>query len=277
PSHARSFNKPFGIQLWSVRAELEKDFSGTLKRIAELGYREVEFAGYYNKTADEILSITRSFNLRCASTHHSGIDLQTRADEFIDYAAHLGVGYFICSSPAYPDPDRIKDLSWDDRMHSLTLDDWKMNAEFFNKLGEKVHKAGIQFGYHNHVVEFHHFGNVVAYEELIRLTDPALVKLELDCGWAAAGGFPPAELLKKLHGRVVALHLKDNKTNIVTEHTREVQTVALGKGVIDWPAVLREAEKAGVKHYFIEQEPPYLEPIFDSLKTSADYLKHIHI
>lgn len=276
-SNAKSFSHPIGVQLWSVKAELEKDFEGTLRSVAALGYREVEFAGYFNHQPTDLLKILKSCGLKGVSTHCSGVDLLAKGDEMIDIAAKLGVKYFICSSPAFRAGDGSKDLTWDEKMHALTLDDWKMNADLFNKAAEKVHKAGMQFGYHNHVIEFRRFGDVMAYDELLRLTDPKLVKLELDCGWVATAGISPASIIKRLGNRVVALHLKDNKTAVVTDRTKDMQSVALGTGVIDWKSILLQAQTAGVQHYFVEQEPPYIEPIFDSLKTSAEYLKHINL
>jgi len=276
-STAAGFNKPLGIQLFAIRAELAKDFEGTLKRVAAAGFHELEFAGYFNKDAMQIKTITDSLNLSCISAHHSAVDLETRAGEIIEFAAKLNLKHLVCSTPKSFAPERAEKLSWNNYMYALTLDDWKANAELFNKFGEKAKKAGLQFAYHNYCVEFRRIDNVVAYDELLRLTDQQLVKIQLDCGWAVAGGASPLSIMQRHQHRIISLHLKDlkNKANAVAPES--TANVPLGKGILDWPTLLRAAEKDAIEHYFLEQEPPYVEPIFDSLTASMQYLSHMKL
>jgi len=268
------FNRPLGLQLFAVRAELAQDFHGTLKRVADAGFREIEFAGYHGKSAEEIRSAADALNLRCISGHHGGSDLETRSSEILDFAAKLGLQYIVCSTPKSLNPESKK-LSWNDFMHSFTQDDWKANAELFNRFGEQAKKFNIQFAYHNYYTEFHQQHGSTPYDELMRQTDRHLVKIELDCGWAEVAGVSSLAMLNKYRDRVVTLHLKDLKTKPTKEHPESIPNVPLGEGIMDWPVLLRTASQLHINHYFLEQEPPYIEPIFDSLRASVKYLSNV--
>lgn len=271
-----TFSKPLGLQLFAVREELARDFHGTLKRVAHIGFREIEFAGYLNKTAEDIRGVTDSLNLSCISAHHSGVDLETRENEILEFAAKLKLKYIVCSTPKSLNTESSR-LSWNDYMHSFTLDDWKANAELFNRFGEKAKTHGIEFAYHNYCVEFRRIGGVVAYDELLHLTDPDLVKIQLDVGWAAAAGASPLDIIRKYQRRIVSLHLKDLQSRPDPGAPESTPNVPLGRGILDWPSLLRAAEKSGIEHYLLEQEPPYVEPIFDSLASSVQYLDGLKI
>jgi sugar phosphate isomerase/epimerase len=204
------------------------------------------------------------------------VDLETKADEILDFAAKLNLKFIVCSTPKSLNPDSGK-LSWNNYMHSFTMDDWKANAELFNRFGEKAKSHGIQFAYHNFCVEFRRIGNTTAYDELLRLTSPEFVKIQLDIGWAAVAGASPLDIMKKYRHRIVSLHLKDLKTRPDRESPESTPNVPLGQGIMEWPALLQTAEKIGIEHYLLEQEPPYVEPIFDSLATSVHYLANLKL
>src|ERR1700738_1846694 len=136
---------PIGLQLYSVRDLLPKDFDGTLHQLSEAGYKEVEAAGYYNKTAAEWKHAMDQAGLRCVSTHHPLQMLKGKEDELIEYGKAIGLQYMICSSPMHRDPAA---------KGPMTLDDWKFVADEFNRIGAKVRAAGMQFGYYNHIAEF---------------------------------------------------------------------------------------------------------------------------
>ncbi|HVY22951.1 MAG TPA: sugar phosphate isomerase/epimerase [Steroidobacteraceae bacterium] len=269
-----SFNKPLGLQLFAVRAELAQDFAGTLKRVADTGFREIEFAGYFGKPAEQIKNIADSLNLNCISGHHSATDLETRPDEILDFATKLNLQYIVCSTPKSLNPESSK-WPWNQYMHSFTMDDWKANAELFNRFGEKAKTRGIQFAYHNYCVEFHRVDNVVVYDELLRLTHPEWVKIQLDIGWAVAAGVSPLDLMHRYSQRIVSLHLKDLKSRPGNAAPESIPNVPLGQGILDWPSLLKTANSIGVEHYILEQEPPYITPIFDSLASSVHYLAHL--
>jgi sugar phosphate isomerase/epimerase len=268
------FNNPLGLQLFAIRAELTKDFAGTLQRVANMGFKEIEFAGYSGKTAEEIKRVADSLNLRCISGHHGGTDLETRAEEILDFAATLGLQSIVCSTPKSLNAENKK-LPWNDYMHSFTRDDWKANAEIFNRFGEQAAKRNIQFAYHNYCTEFGNQDGFVPYDELMRLTDEQFVKIQLDCGWAEVAGASPLVLLREHKDRVTSLHLKDLKTKPQSIKPENTPNVPLGQGIMDWPALLQQALNIGINHYFLEQEPPFIEPIFESLQASIKYLSDV--
>ena len=206
---AKSLNLPLGLQLYSVRDLLPKDFAGTLKQLDALGFREVESAGYYNHSAAEVKQAVSDANLKLVSAHYASDALHQGFDQILEFSHELGIKYIICSYPGFKNPERLKSLSPAERDHAFTLEDWRWNADQFNKFGEKVHAAGMQFGYHNHKLEFRKENGISPYDELMRLTDPAKVTMEMDCGWVVVGGGDPIALLRKYPSRISMLHVKD--------------------------------------------------------------------
>lgn len=158
-----------GVQLYTVRAEMAKDFEGSLEKIAAIGYKEVEFAGYYDKSPKDILAVLDRYGLAAPAAHASLADIQTKLDQTIDTAKAVGHRFLIC--PYLLDKERG------------TLDDYKRHAETFNRAGEACRKAGIQFGYHNHDFEFEAKDGKLPYDLLLEETDKDLVKMELDLYW----------------------------------------------------------------------------------------------
>lgn len=260
---------PLGLQLYSVRQLLPKDYDGTLKDIGALGYREVESAGYFNQTAADVKQAMAAANLHLVSSHHSSDDLHKRLDEIIASNKEIGVSYIICASPSFKDPSTPKNP---DRNHAFTLDDWRWNADQFNQFADKVIAAGMRFGYHNHTPEFHEVDGVVPYNELLRLTDPTKVTFEMDCGWVVVGGGNPIDYLKNYPTRITMLHVKDFKPD-----TNPPVPAELGTGHIDYAPILAQAAKSGnIKHCFVEQEGFNMPPM-ESLKVDADYMRKLGV
>jgi len=253
---AAPLHLPVGLQLYSVRELLPKDFEGTLKKLSAAGYIEVEAAGYYDRTAKDFRHAMDEAGLRCVSTHHPLGVLKPQLDKLIEYGHELGLDYMICSSSVRRDPTA---------KGPLTLDDWHWVAEEFNRIGEKVKAGGMTFGYHNHIPEFGAEGGVVFYDELMRLTDPKFVSFELDCGWISASGHNPVAYLKKSPERFPLLHVKD----MAKGANGEFRSTVMGTGVVDYRPILRAA--TGLKHYFIEQEEFDIDPI-EALRRDAEYM-----
>ena len=258
---AASIGVPLGLQLYSVRALLPKDFEGTLHQLSAAGYKEVEAAGYYNKTAREWRHAMDQAGLHCVSTHHPLGQLKEHEDEFIAYGNQIGLKYMICSSPMHRDPNA---------KGPMTLDDWHWVCDEFNRIGEKIKKAGMQFGYHNHVGEFQSEHGEVFYDVLIKNTDPKLLVLEMDCGWVTAAGRDPVEYLSKMPERFPLLHVKD----MVKGPDDKWHSVVMGKGVAHYKPILRAA--TGLKHYFVEQEEFIGDPM-QELREDADYMEHFNV
>jgi sugar phosphate isomerase/epimerase len=169
-------------------------------------------------------------------------------------------------------------MSSQEKADAFTLDDWRWNADEFNALGEKVHTAGMKFGYHNHVTEFHTTDGIVPYVELLRLTDPSKVTMELDCGWVIVGGGNPVEYLRRYPARITMLHVKDFKrADTPPSNTNRPTGTELGQGTIDYRPIFQEAAKTGnVKHCFVEQESFDVPPM-QSLKMDADYMHKLGV
>lgn len=254
---------PVGLQLYSVREQLPKDFDGTLHKLAEIGYKEVEAAGYYKKTAAEFRKSMDQAGLRCVSTHHPLSELRPQLDQFIEYGHTLGLEYMVCSSSGgiHRDPSRKGELN---------LDDWRYVADEFNKIGEKVKAAGMTFGVHNHTPEFQSENGVLVYDELLAKTDPKLVYFEMDCGWVTASGHSPVDYIKRSPERFPLLHIKD----MVKGPDGKYRNVVMGKGVVQWPPILSAA--TGLKHYFIEQEEFTGDPMTE-LKEDVEFMKKVNI
>ncbi|MGA7108027.1 MAG: TIM barrel protein [Terracidiphilus sp.] len=260
---AAPVHQPIGLQLYSVRNLLPNDFEGTLHQLSEAGYREVEAAGYFNKTAAEFRHAMDQAGLHCISAHHTLVQLRTQLDELIEYAHTLGLEYLICSSSGgvHRDPAAKGELS---------LDDWRFVAGEFNRIGEKLKSAGITFGVHNHVPEFAVENGTVVYDELLRLTNPRFVVFEMDCGWVTAAGHNPVDYLSKTPERFPLLHVKD----MAREAGGKFHSVVLGTGVVDYRPILRAA--TGLKHYFIEQEEFAGDPMTE-LREDAEYMRKLDV
>ena len=275
---ADPFGLPVGLQLYSLRDLLPKDFAGTLKQIAAAGYQEVEAAGFYDRSARDFKQAMDTAGLRCVSAHYPLAQLQPNLDSLIAYAKQLGLQYMVCSSPSLQDPGRVKLSPEDPGYHEVwveafTLDDWKWNADQYNQIGKKVKAAEMQFGYHNHTTEFRKIDGVVPYDELMRLTDPALVTYEMDCGWVAVAGYSPVEYLKKYPTRISMLHVKDFD---LKKGTKDVHSTELGHGTIDYHAIFAAVQKGQLKHYFVEQEDFDMPPL-EAIKSDAEYMKNLKV
>ena len=278
--HAAALHLPLGLQLYSVRDLLPKDYDGTLKKVGALGFKDVESAGYYNHSPAEVKAGLSAAGLHLVSAHHPMPLLRTKLDEILAYAKELGVPTLVCSSPELKDPSKLKSMTPEQRHHAFTLEDWRWNAEQLNTIADKVHAAGLNFAYHNHYTEFHVTDGVTPYDELMRLTDPAKVTMEMDCGWVVIGGGKPVEFLRKYAKRITMLHVKDFKPIAITPGSGasgEPSPVELGHGFIDYAPIFAEAAKGGnIKHIFVEQEA-FTVPPMDSLKQDADYMHKLGV
>jgi sugar phosphate isomerase/epimerase len=250
---------PLGLQLYSVREPLQKDYAGTLKQVGALGYKEVEAAGFYDHPVEDVKAAMKAAGLRCVSAHYPLGTLKPQLDQILPFCKSLGVGYIVCSSPMHQTEGAKGELS---------LDDWRWNAGQFNDIATKVTAAGMRFGYHNHVAEFTEIDGTLPWEVLVKNTDPAKVNFEMDCGWVVVAGHDPAKYLKLYPTRVVMLHVKDFKDN-------KPPSVELGKGSVDYKPIFAAAKAAGhIRHCFVEQEE-FQGPMMDALAGDAKFMKAV--
>jgi sugar phosphate isomerase/epimerase len=280
-SRADPLGIPVGLPLYTVYSELDKDFEDTLNRIASIGIREVELIDFPNRKPIDVRRALEDAGLRAISVHLGGDDLANQPQKQIDLAGELGVGYLICPGPLDSPTARSRPefAAAQDSFEAavkflltMTLDDWRSNAEIFNKVGERARQAGVQFGYHNHSPEFRRFGDQVAYDELIARTDSRYVTFEMDCGWVESSHASASGYLRKYRGRFQLLHIKDIKRRADPAAELRMTSTEVGRGIIDWKGIFAAAPRAGVKHYFIEQEPPFERPALESVRLSYDWL-----
>jgi sugar phosphate isomerase/epimerase len=273
---ANALGLPLGLQLYSVRDILPKDYDGTLHQVAALGYREVEAAGFFGHSPAEVKQAMDRAGLHCVSAHYPLTQLLPKVDETIQFGKDLGLSYIVCSSPMLKDPSRVKDAGSRAARESMTLDDWHWNADQFNRIGEKVNAAGMRFAYHNHTPEFRSENGVVFYDELLRSTDPTKVSMELDCGWAVVAGQKPADLLSRYPTRFSMLHVKDFKMSPTTTPSDPPPSTEMGRGTIDYHPIFEAAKKAHIEHAFVEQEQFDIPPM-EALKIDADYMRAVTV
>jgi sugar phosphate isomerase/epimerase len=269
---ANALGLPLGLQLYSVRDVLPKDYEGTLRQLATLGYREVEAAGFFNHSASEVKQAMGQAGLNCVSAHYPLKDLLPKVDEVIQYGKDLGLKYIVCAAPMLKDASRVKDPGSRAARESMTLDDWRWNADQFNHIGERVNAAGMRFAYHNHTPEFRSENGVLFYDELMRATDPAKVSMELDCGWAVVAGQNPAALLTRYPKRIVMLHVKDFKLTPASTPESHPPSTEMGHGTIDYHPIFEAAKMASIEHAFVEQEE-FDMPKMEALKIDAEYVR----
>jgi sugar phosphate isomerase/epimerase len=254
-------HRPIGAQLYTVRDQAERDLPSVLEQIHKIGYQEVEpYWNVYTHAAAELKKMIDDHGLRAPSGHFNYEKLD---DSSIEYAKTLGLAFLIC--PMLPND------MW------TSLDGFKRAADFYNAFGQKVRKAGMKFAHHNHDYEFRPFGGTTGFETLMKLTDPDLVCLEMDCYWVTQAGQDPLHLLKQYANRIKMLHLKDRKPGFPPSFDMDASSshfTEVGAGSIDWKAIIPAAEANGVRHFFVERDSGDLPP-FESLRVSFDNLQKI--
>ena len=276
-SFAYPLGLPLGLQLYSVREMLQKDLLGTLQQLAAIGYKQVEAAGFYGHSPDEVKAAMRTAGLSLVSAHYSFNDLNRSFDQTLAFCNAIGLEYLICSFPGIKNPSRLQDNSFRGTVEGFTMEDYRFNAERFNQWGLKVKASGMQFGYHNHTMEFAPKDGVIPYDEMIRLTDPALVTFEMDCGWVMVGGGDPAAYLHKYPNRISMLHIKDFKGTTQAATVVDPPPAAeLGRGTVDFRKIFEAAKGGRIRHAFVEQES-YDMPPFEALRVDATYMRDLRV
>ena len=249
-----------GLQLYTVRSLMKQDFDSTIAGVAKIGYKEVEFAGYYGKSPKEVRALLDSNSLTSPSAHHpmqpppnaadKTLALETNLQEIIDGANIIGQKFLVCP---YLDAK------------SRTADGYKRLAESCNKVGEATKKAGIQFAYHNHSFEFEKvdgLGGKLPFDYLLTQTDPKFVKIEMDLCWITVGGQDPISYFNKYPGRFPLVHVKDwskegsdpGGNEGAVGHAVAGHIANVGSGSIDWKNIFAHSGKAGIQHYFVEND-----------------------
>lgn len=237
-----------GMQLYTVRSAMEESVERTLARVAQAGYDEVEFAGDFDRSPQEIRRALDDTGLRAPSTHLQVDLLERDWEATVDLAATIGHEYLVV--PSMPPALRT------------ALDGYRQAADRFNRLGEAARAAGLTFGYHNHDFEFAMLEGRRPYDVLLQETDPALVTLELDLYWITKAGGDPLAYFRDHAGRFALVHVKDMAA--------DGAMADVGAGSIDFATLFSRSSQAGIRHYFVEHDHP-ADP-FVSIATSYRYL-----
>lgn len=249
-----SVKLPVGFQVWTVKDMLIKDFPGTLKMMAGLGYEALEMCsppGYESSgfgplmamKPKEMKKIIQDAGLICESSHYGFDELKKNLEERIEFALESGQKQMIVSSFGLPE--------------KATMSDWLKAADELNKLGEKSKKAGIPMGYHNHHMEFASIDGKLIYDELMKEFDPAFVRMQFQVAVISIG-YKAATYFKKYPGRFISAHLADWSSV-------EKKETPVGKGIVDWKEFFAAIETGGVKNIFVEMGLP-------TFKESAAYI-----
>ena len=225
------------VQMYTLRQHAAEDLDGTLWRLADIGYKLVEFAGLYDNSAEDVAAMLERHGMQSPAAH---IPWQRFDEDFDGVVAEAKViGYEWVIVPITPKREIDEALA----------------AEYIDKLnafGRKAADAGLKFAYHNHAFEFDNVysDNTTFYDRLIAGTDPDAVKLELDAFWVNRGGVDPARMLRDHSDRVRLVHIKD------AQRGDAAIDVPFGEGGLDWKAILDASRQAGVEYYIVEQDNP---------------------
>lgn len=240
--------RKLGIQLYTLRDQMENGVEATLQRVADIGYREVEFAGYYDHSPAEIVSFLENSGLAAPSSHIGMNAIREQPEQSVETAAAIGHDYLVLSS-----------LPRDERS---ALDDYRRNADEMSAFAERCEANGLKFGYHNHAFEFETIDGTVPYDILLERTNPDLVQLELDLYWIVKGGADPLAYFRQYPGRFPLYHVKDM--------AEDGEMTDVGAGNIDFAEIFAANAQSGVQHLVVEHDRP--SDSLASARASYDYL-----
>lgn len=262
---------PIGLQLYAVADSLQADPAATLRRLKEIGYGEVETAGTAGLSAGDFRKLLDDSGLKCPSMHMQFHEPDPFGSAF-EEAHALGARYAVSAI--------LRAQVAASARGGMSLDEAHRTAQLANRIGAEARRAGLQYAYHNHAHEFADLGGgAIGYDVLLKETDPALVQFEIDCGWMVLGGRNPRDYFERYPGRFPMIHVKDFQPPAARSagaQAPEHPGAELGHGMIDYRPIFAAAEKAGLKHYFAEQEGPFTRMSqLEAARQACAYLRAI--
>jgi len=278
---------PIGLQCYTLGEEPKADLDATFARIAAIGYREIELSELYGRTPAQVKAAADRAGLTIGCIHLAvstnpgaashGLSLDSPPQQIADNLGVLGVHAGVLPIAPFPGPMKPREGEGVMQMLSRMFaeagpDHWKHTAAMLNERAALLKPLGIAVGYHNHNLEFAPTGGTTGWDILVHETDPALVHFEVDVGWVAAAGLDPVAFLRRHNGRVRWLHIKDLKADTQPNFGLSMHPTEVGTGEQDWAHILPAAHAAGVRHFYVEQEPPFSIPRMEAAARSFAYL-----
>lgn len=240
-----------GVQLYTVRAQMRDSVERTLEQVARIGYQEVEFAGFFGRSAKDIRRVLDANGLTAPSSHSADMNsIRSRFPQVLEDAVTVGHHYVICASLPRSE---------------MTVDGYKRIAGEFNKAGEQASRVGVMVGFHNHDGEFTSLGTTNGYDILLAECDPKFVTMQMDLFWTVKGGKDPLAYFAKYPGRFSSVHVKDMAAGGAM--------VDVGAGELPFARYFAQARQAGLRHYFVEHDTP-ADPMA-SIAASYRYLSEL--
>lgn len=278
---------PIGLQTYTLGEGVARDLAATFTQVAAIGYRDIELPSLYGRKPAEVRQLAEKAGLKISSLHlpaargpGAGLTLNSQPSEIADSLGALGAKRAVMPIMIFPEnfrpqPGESFQAAIGRSVNAAGEDLWKRTAALLNERGAALKPLGVQMGYHNHNVEFAPIGKTNGWEILVKETDPALVSFEIDTGWIATSGLDPVAFLKAHTGRVAQLHVKDVAVGNTVNYALAMKPAEVGAGTLDWKRILPAAHAAGVRHFYVEQEPPFAIPRMEAVARSYRFLSQL--
>jgi sugar phosphate isomerase/epimerase len=282
--------RPIGLQLYTLGDEPMKDLDGVLSRVSSIGYRDVELPSMYGKTAIDLKAALDKTELSASCIHLSAmpnlpaasLSLLSPLQRIVDELGVLALRQAVLPLMLFPADFKL--IAGETFQQTLArslakagADIWKRTAALLNEKAAALKPHGISLGYHNHNVEFLKIGKTNGWDILAQETDKTLVSFEVDIGWLGAAGIDPIDFLKRYSGRCRQLHVKDIKSTTKPNFALAMDPTEVGSGRLDWARILPAAYKAGVRNFYVEQEPPFAMARMEAVAKSYAFLAALKV
>lgn len=277
--------RPIGIQLYALGDEPQKDLERTLKRVAAIGYRDIEMPGLLGRNPADVRRAADAAGVSISSVHigvTGKLSIQSDPQQIADTLGAVGTKQLVV--PMFPLPTGLKLQAGESFTTAVVRsvkaqgeDMWRSLAHLLNERATLLRPHGIRVGYHNHSLEFAPIGSRTGWDILVAETDPKLVHFEADIGWLVSAGLDPVAFFKdELHrGRIRQVHVKDVKRGFKAGPGMGTDPTEIGSGSVDWARVLPAAYAAGTRNFYVEQEPPFSIPRMESVAKSYAFLVNL--
>lgn len=279
---------PVGLQTYTLGDDAGKDIDATFAQIAGIGYREIELFSLYGRKAPEVRAAADKAGLKISSIHlppamgpaPGGFSLASAPAQIAETVRALGATRTVLPIAPFPpnfrpQPGETMQATIGRTFGEAGADHWRRVAVQLNEKGAALKPLGVSLGYHNHNFEFAPAGGTTGWDILVKETDPAAVHFEVDIGWVVTAGHDPVAFLRSVRGRAAQLHVKDVAAGNTNNFALQMKPAEVGFGTLDWAKILPAAYDAGVRHFYVEQEPPFAIPRIEAARKSYGYLAQL--